>query len=60
MRWCVSKVLPSAIAVEVGEGETFNNKDTRNIDGLEIMEGPENSHIEIRASTPRKNDKIPS
>lgn len=47
MRGCVSKVLQSAIAVEAGEG--FNRKDTRNIDVLEIMKGPENGHIEIRA-----------
>lgn len=49
MRGGVSKVLQSATAVEAEEGETFNSKDTRNIDRLEIMEGPENGHIEIRA-----------
>lgn len=54
MRGCVSKVFQSAIAVEAGEGETFNSKDTRNIDGLQITEGPKNGHIEIRAFSSQK------
>lgn len=51
---CASKILQSAIPVEVGDGEPCNSKDTRDVDGLEITEVPKNDHIGIRASPPKK------
>lgn len=41
---CTSKVLQSAVSVEVGDGDLCVNKDTRVIDEMEVMEVPENAH----------------
>jgi len=51
---CAHKVLQSAISVEVGDGEPCGSNDTRVIDVLETKEVPENGHIGIRTSPPRK------
>ena len=51
--WCASKVLQSAISVEVGDGDPCS-KDGRVMDALEITEAPENGHVGIRASPPKK------
>lgn len=52
--WCASEFLQSAISVEVGDGEPCNSKDARIIDVLETTEVPENGHVGIRASPPKK------
>ena len=52
--WCASEVLRFAISVEVGDGDPCGSKDARVIDVLETTEAPENSHIGIRASPPKK------
>ncbi|GAB0206658.1 hypothetical protein GRJ2_003131400 [Grus japonensis] len=51
---CASKVLQSAVSVEVGDGDPCGSKDAGVIDVLEIMEAPENGHIGIRASPLKK------
>ncbi|GAB0175367.1 hypothetical protein GRJ2_000001900 [Grus japonensis] len=51
---CASEVLQSAISVEVGDGDPCSSKDARVIDVLETTEVPENGHIGIRASPPKK------
>ncbi|GAB0182992.1 mitochondrial enolase superfamily member 1 [Grus japonensis] len=52
--WCASEALWSAVSVEVGDGDPCGSKDARVIDVLETMEVPENGHIGIRASLPKK------
>ena len=52
--WCASEVLCSAILVEAGDGEPCDSKDARVIDVLETVEVPENGHIGIGASPPKK------
>jgi len=52
--WCAREVLRSAVSVEEGDGEPCNSKDTRFIDVLETTEVPENAHIGIRTSPPKK------
>ncbi|XP_068277215.1 Holliday junction recognition protein [Nyctibius grandis] len=49
-----SEGLQSATSVEVGDGEPCGSKDTMVIDGLEAVEAPENGHVGIRASSPKK------
>ncbi|KAM9628635.1 uncharacterized protein ACIBXB_017819 [Morphnus guianensis] len=51
---CASEVLWSAISVEVGDGDRCSSKDARVIDVLETTEVPENGHVGIRASPPKK------
>jgi len=48
------------MSVEAGEGEPQGSKDMRLVDVLEITEAPENSHIGIRPSPPKKGSKINS
>ncbi|KAK4823326.1 hypothetical protein QYF61_000928 [Mycteria americana] len=52
--WCASKVLQTAVSVELGDGEPRGSKDTGVIDVLETMEAPENGDVGIRASPPKK------
>ena len=54
MEQCTIKVLWSASSEEVGDGDPCGSKDTRVIDVLKTMEVPENGHVGIRASPPRK------
>ena len=51
---CASKVLWSAVSVEVGDGDPRGSKDARVMDVLETMEAPENGHVGIRASPCQK------
>ena len=51
---CVSKVLWSAVPVEVGDGDPRGSKNARVIDVLETTEAPESDHIGIRASPTKK------
>ncbi|KAK4828051.1 hypothetical protein QYF61_023089 [Mycteria americana] len=51
---CASKVLWSAVSVEVGDGDPCSSKDKRVMDVLETTEAPENGHVGIRASPPKK------
>ena len=51
---CANKVIWSTISVEVGDGDPCGNKDTGVIDMIETTQVPENGHIGIRASPPRK------
>jgi len=43
-----------AISVEVRHGDSCSSKDARLVEVLENMEAPENSHIAIRSSPPKK------
>lgn len=47
--WCASKVLQSALSLEVRDGDPCGSKDTRAVDVLETMEASENCHVGIRA-----------
>lgn len=49
-----SEVFQSPISVEAEDGVPCNNKDTRDIDGLENTEAPGNSQVGIRPSPLRK------
>jgi len=40
--------------VEAGDGEPCGSKDARVIDMLETIKSPESSHVEIKASPPKK------
>lgn len=44
-----SKVLQSAMSMEVGDGDPCCSKDTRVVDVLETTEASENGHRRIRA-----------
>jgi len=50
----LSKVLWSAISVEVGDGDPHGSKDSRVINVLENTEARENSHTGIRTSPQKK------
>lgn len=49
-----SEVIWSADLLELGHGDPCNSKDTRAINVLETMEDPENGHVGIRASPPKR------
>ena len=51
---CASAVLQCAVSVEVGDGNLCSSKEARVIDVLETAEAPQNGHIGIRASPPKK------
>ncbi|KAK4826796.1 hypothetical protein QYF61_011604, partial [Mycteria americana] len=51
---CAGEVLRSAVSVEVGDGDPCGSKGTRVMDVLETTEAPENGHVGIRASPPKK------
>ena len=51
---CAGEVLRSAVSVEAGDGEPCDSKDARVMDVLETAEAPENGHVGITASSPRK------
>ncbi|KAK4822638.1 hypothetical protein QYF61_018590 [Mycteria americana] len=51
---CASKVLWSAVSVEIGDGHPCGSKDERVMDVFETLEAPENGHVGIRASPPKK------
>lgn len=46
---CASKV-----SVEVEDGDTCSSKDIRVVDVLETIEEPENGHVGLRVSPPKK------
>ena len=49
-----SKVIWSAVLLELWDGDPCNSKDTGVINVLETMEDPENGHVGIRASSPKR------
>lgn len=51
---CAGEVQCSAVSEEVGDGDPCSSKGTRIIDVLETVEVPENGHVGIRASSPKK------
>ncbi|KAK4832453.1 hypothetical protein QYF61_023177 [Mycteria americana] len=51
---CDSEVLRSAISVEAGDEDPCSSKDARVMDVLETTEAPENGHVGIRTSPPKK------
>lgn len=48
MGWHSSKVLQSAVPLEVGGEDSCGSKDTRVVDVLETVEASENGHVGIR------------
>lgn len=54
---CATKVLQSAISVEVGDGDPYKSKDARVNDVLKIPEVPENGHMN-RSFSPQKGSRV--
>lgn len=58
--WCASKILQSAVYLEIGNGHTCSSRETKVTDMLEMTEAPESGHTGIRAFPLRKGGGINS